>query len=96
MRGPGLIVLAHGPLLMTILCIACLFAAIGLWRGLSWGYWLAVGMLALNAIGDLINVISGTEPKAIVGIPIALMVLAYLRRKQTKNYFRQRDHDFEL
>ena len=57
-------------LLMATVCIACMFAAVGLWRGLSWGYWLAVGMLVLNAIGDLVNVITGTEPKAIVGVKI--------------------------
>jgi hypothetical protein len=49
-------------------------------------------VIALNAIGDLINVITGTEPKAIVGIPVTFLVLAYLMRKQTKNYFRQRGH----
>jgi hypothetical protein len=73
--------------LMTVVCICCICTAIGLWRGRWWGYWFAVVMLVLNLVGDLINVLTGTEPKAIVGIPIVLSILAYLMRRRTKKYF---------
>jgi hypothetical protein len=75
--------------LMVSVCIACMLAAVSVWRGLSWGYWLAVGMLVLNLIGDVINVITGTEPRAIVGIPVVFLVLTYLMRRRTRNYFRK-------
>lgn len=73
--------------LMSCVCAACLLAAIGLWRGLRWGYWLAMVMLLGNLVGAVINVIAGTEKRAIVGIPIVLFLLIYLMRKRTRAYF---------
>jgi hypothetical protein len=74
--------------LMSVICAACISAAIGLWRGRRWGYWLAVVLLFVNLAGDLVNVITGIEPRAIVGIPVVLAVLAYLMRRRTRQYFR--------
>ena len=68
--------------LMTVVCLACVCAAIGLWRGRPWGYWLAVIMLVLNLAGDIINVLTGTEPRAAVGIPIVLLILVLLIRQR--------------
>jgi Fe2+ transport system protein B len=76
-------------LLMSLVCVACICTAIGLWRGLGWGYWLAVGMLIINLLGDIINVVTGAEPRVIVGIPIVLLILAYLRRRRTRDFFRR-------
>jgi uncharacterized membrane protein len=73
--------------LMIAVCIACLFTALGLWRRRRWGYWLAVLMLVVNLCGDVINVITGTEPRAIVGIPIVGVILTYLLRKRTRYHF---------
>jgi len=73
--------------LMVCVCIACTFAAVGLWRSQRWGYWLAVGMLLVNLGGDVVNVITGTEPRAAIGIPIVGAILAYLLRKRTRYYF---------
>ena len=73
--------------LMICVCIACLFTVVGLWRRRSWGYWLAVVMLVVNLCGDVVNVISGIEPRAIIGIPIVGMILAYLLRKRTRYHF---------
>jgi len=73
--------------LMATVFVACLSTAIGLWRGRRWGYWFAVVMLLLNLAGDIVNVIAGTERRAIVGIPIVILVLVYLLRKQTRDYF---------
>jgi len=74
--------------LMSTVFVACLLTAIGLWRRLKWGYWLAMGMLVANLTGDVINVIKGTERRAIVGIPIVLLLLVYLSRRKTREYFR--------
>jgi hypothetical protein len=73
--------------LMSAVFVACLLAAIGLWRRLRWGYWLAIAMLSINLIGSIINVATGTEARAIVGIPIVLVLLIYLLRNKTREYF---------
>lgn len=75
--------------LMSVVFVACLLAAVGLWRGLRWGYWLTVAMLTVNLVGSVVNVVTGTEPRAIVGIPIVLILLFYLMRNTTREYFRQ-------
>src|ERR1044072_5711981 len=77
-----------GILLMISVCIACALTVMGLWRGRLWGYWLALAMLLLNVAGDFINVISGSEPKAIVGIPVGLVLVVYLLRNRTRQYFK--------
>jgi hypothetical protein len=79
--------------LMSAVCVACAFTAIGLWRGSRWGYWLAVLMLVVNLVGELVNVISGIEPRAIFGIPIVLLVLVYMMRRRTRSFFSQEAHD---
>lgn len=72
---------------MIAVCIACPFTAIGLWQGRRWGYWLAVLMLVVNLCGDVVNVITGTEPRAVIGIPIVGVIIAYLLRKRTRRHF---------
>ncbi len=42
-------------LLMAAVCLACLVAALGLWRCRRWGLWTAVGILAINLAGDTTN-----------------------------------------
>jgi len=64
--------------LMAVVSGACGFAAVGLWRMKWWGHRVAAWMIALNLVGDLGNVISGYEPRAIFGLPIAGAILAYL------------------
>jgi Predicted membrane protein (DUF2127) len=73
--------------LMLVVCLACVLAAVGLWRRLRWGYWLAVTLLTINLIGDVINVVTGTEYRALAGIPIALVLLIFMMRNKTKQYF---------
>jgi uncharacterized membrane protein (DUF2068 family) len=76
-------------LLLAIVSLFCAAAAIGLWRGSRWGHRLAIGLIATNLIGDITNVMLGTEPRAIVGIPIAGAILLYLLRKKVRSSFRR-------
>jgi len=69
-------------LLMSVVCVTCLLTAIGLWRRLRWGYWLAALVLTINLVGDVINILVGTDRRAIVGIPIVLLLLIYLLRSK--------------
>src|SRR5947208_14670648 len=68
-------------------CLACALAPVGVWRGARWGYWLAVSLLAINLLGDILNVFLGTEPRAVIGIPIALAILAFLVSRRARRFF---------
>jgi hypothetical protein len=73
--------------MLSAVSVLCAAAALGLWRGSKWGYWLAVGLMATNLVGDVTNVVLGTEPRAIVGVPIATAILAYLLLSKTVRHF---------
>lgn len=75
------------PLLLLAVSAACALTAAGLWRGRRWGYRLAVGMLLVNLGGDVVNVLLGTEPRAVVGIPIVAALLALLARPRVRGSF---------
>ena len=76
-----------GPVLMLAVSVSCAMAAIGLWRRAAWGQKLAVGLIAINLIGDVANTVMGTEPRAIVGVPIAVAILVYLLSKKVRDAF---------
>ena len=62
--------------------------AIGWFRRRRWGWGLAVTIIALNMVGDIVNVIRGEGLKGAVGVAIAGMLLVYLTRRGVRNYFR--------
>ena len=51
---------AWAVVLMCGVSALCALASVGLWRGARWGYWLAVALLAINLLGDILNVLLGT------------------------------------
>jgi hypothetical protein len=65
----------------------CGAAAIGLWRRARWGHVVAIVLIAINLLSDLVNTVLGTEPRAIVGVPLALAILFYLVTRRVRNYF---------
>ncbi|MEP6719311.1 MAG: hypothetical protein ABJB21_09210 [bacterium] len=73
--------------LLFVVSICCLIAAIGLWRRAAWGHKIAVALIAINLIGDVANTVMGTEPRAIVGVPIALAILVYLLSNKVRHAF---------
>ena len=75
--------------LMGTVCLACAAAAAGLWQGRPWGRWLAIGLLSVNLVGDLLNSALGVEPRAIIGIPVAAALLAFLFSRRTREFFRR-------
>lgn len=76
--------------LMCAVSVACAAAALGLWRGARWGYRSALILLAINLLGDLVNGLTGTEPRALVGVPIVIALLLYLRSKRVRHFFGRR------
>lgn len=66
---------------------ACAAAAFGLWRRARWGYIVAIVLIAINLLSDVANTVVGTEPRAIVGVPIALALLFYLMSRRVRSFF---------
>jgi hypothetical protein len=73
-------------LLLTVSTL-CFLACAGLWYVRRWGYQLAIGMLCGNLIGDTVNVLFGIEPRAIIGIPIVIIILIWITRPQIRASF---------
>jgi hypothetical protein len=79
----------HGwgvPLLFGV-STACGFTGIGLWRRRRWGYRLALVGLSIHLVGDVVSVVSGTEPRAIVGIPVVAALIVYLTGRNVRLAF---------
>jgi hypothetical protein len=69
--------------------LACALAAVGLWRGRGWGYWLAIGLLGVNLVGDVVNVVLGTERRAAFGVPVGVALLLFLTSRRVRSFFGQ-------
>jgi hypothetical protein len=69
-----------GAALMFVVAVACGTAAVGLWRMKPWSYALAMGILALNLAGDLFNGVIRGDGRSLIGIPVALLLMLYVRR----------------
>jgi len=67
-------------LLMLTVGIACLFAAIGLWRGTVWGTRVALTILSINIIGDIINALFRHDYRALIGLPVGAAMIFFLVR----------------
>jgi uncharacterized membrane protein (DUF2068 family) len=75
--------------LMFVVSISCGLAAYGLWNGKLWGYYIAIGMLIINLIGDIYNFGSGIERRAFIGIPIVILILFFIMKPEIKMYFQK-------
>jgi len=74
-------------LLMFAASASCGAAAVGLWRRAGWGHKIAIALITINLLSDVANAASGTEPRAIIGVPIALTILVYLMSRRVRGYF---------
>ncbi len=75
-----------GPLFL-ILSAALAAAAIGWFRRRYWGWLLGVIIIAINATGDLANLVRGEALKGGVGVVIAGFLLIYMTQSTVRNYF---------
>jgi hypothetical protein len=69
-------------LLMFVVCLACLTAAIGLWRCARWGYFAAVTILVINLTGDTVNVVMLHDWRTLIGLPVGGLMIWYLLRNR--------------
>lgn len=79
--GPGSLVL------MGAVCIACVLAAVGLWRRLERARLLAIAILSVNMVGDLDAAVVRGDPRTLVGLPIAALLIAYLMGSTVRRWF---------
>lgn len=69
---------------------SCGAAALGLWKRARWGHVLAIVLIGINLLSDIVNTVLGIEPRAIVGVPIAGLIILYLVTRRVRSYFAQR------
>ena len=78
---------AWGMLLMAVVAIACALVAVGLWIQAQWGRRLAVGILAINLLGDVMNAVTRGDLRTLIGIPIGGAMIYYLLKSRTRAQF---------
>src|SRR5262245_45375877 len=79
-----------GPLLMALVCAACASSAIGLFQHSTWGHRLAIGLLAANLFGDMANAIVRGDPRTLIGVPLAALLIVYLLSPKVRQCYRSR------
>jgi uncharacterized membrane protein (DUF2068 family) len=70
--------------IMLLVGTACLFTAVGLWRGARWGTRTAIVILVVNMIGDLSNAFLNFDYRTLIGLPIAAGIIVYLLRSENR------------
>jgi len=69
--------------LTTLVCLACIAAAVGLWRLAPWGLWTAVVILGVNLIGDTVSMFSSHDWRTLIGLLIFGFMIWYLLRQRS-------------
>ena len=72
---------AWGVVVMARVAVACMGGGAGLWPGRRAGSRLAAVLLVTNLLGDLANAVIRGDPRTLIGIPIAGVLLWYLLRR---------------
>ena len=72
----------------TVLAALMCATAVGWFRRRYWGWLLGTTIIAVNAVGDLINGVRGEWLKGAVGVAIAGLLLFCMTRSGIRNYFR--------
>jgi len=69
-------------LLMLVVSASCATAAIGLFRLRRWGLITAIVVLSVNAAGDTLNAVLRHDARALMGLPIAGLTIAFVWKKR--------------
>jgi hypothetical protein len=73
--------------LMVVVGAACVAAAVGLWTRRTWGHRTAIGLLAVNLLGDTLNAVIRGDWRTLIGLPIGGVMLAYLLSHPVRQWF---------
>jgi uncharacterized membrane protein (DUF2068 family) len=73
--------------LMVVLAVLCASSAVGLWTRTRWGHRLALLVLGLNLLGDTGNALIRGDLRALVGLPIGGLFIAYLLSRPVRSQF---------
>jgi hypothetical protein len=73
--------------LFALLSGSLVTAGVGWFRRRLWGWWLAVGIIATQVIGDVVNLVRGDWLRGITGVVIAGAFLFYLLTTRVKAAF---------
>jgi len=73
--------------LMVVVAAACALAAVGIWRRAWWGQRLALGLLAVNLVGDAMNALILGDLRTLIGLPIGGVLIVYLLSKDVRAHF---------
>ena len=75
-----------GPIFIALVVPAAL-ACVGFLLRRRWGWWLGVGALVANGIGDLAQIAMGRVFEGLFGVSIAALLLVYLTRPRVHASF---------
>jgi hypothetical protein len=70
-----------------LLGIALFAAGVGWFRRRRWGWGLAVGIMAIQAAGDVVNVVRGEWVRGLLGAGVATAILIWLVRPSVRSAF---------
>ena len=91
-RGLG----SWAAVLLGIVSIACVLAAVGLWKGRPWGRRVASALMVFNLVGDAANATVGGDRRAAIGVPIAIAILWFLQSRRVRAFFAHPDGPPEM
>lgn len=72
---------------MVALSVTMVVTAVGLLALRRWAWWVAVVGLSVNATGDLATAIATGEPRTLIGIPVAGLIVWWLTRREVRSQF---------
>jgi len=72
---------------MAALSVTMVVTAVGLLALRRWAWWVAVVGLAGNATGDLATAIATGEPRTLIGVPVAGLIVWWLTRREVRSRF---------
>lgn len=74
-------------IVFSLLAAVLAVAAIGWLRRRRWGWGLAVVIIAIQALGDLLNLLRGDVLRGVVGVAVAGALLFYMTRRRVRTAF---------
>ena len=72
---------------MAALSVTMAVTAVGLLAGRRWAWWIAVVGLVVNAMGDLTTAIATGDPRTLIGLPVAGLIVWWLTRHEVRSRF---------